>query len=802
MRFFIPLLGLLTLVFISCLPPAPDYPYKSPAQIKAEGKVWSDKLAAYIERWLDGQVPAQIPDSLIPPGITECKNFYLKRPEEVTPNEAWATRIAREVNFDSIRIGIPDPNVTYLLFGPSLAPFGHTMIVEGEYPHARFFSAQISPSLDGVVYMPQRIYGAAEVSIADADIPPLPGNVNPYLPGANRNAPNRKYRMTFPLAIGDPVALNGNAFKPLYRGAGNGRVGGLITYQGAWGFVDIAGNDIPGGGEWNVGNFWIRIYGPDRNKGVFGGVPLPKVWFQTPSGEAYFLGADFSGVLDKANRSVPARISNTATGPQQHAGTGWYKSFGILRSILGGVCRLYEWNSPDSIRRVQAIDLGVTGRGEGQAPPGNYEPHATTNNYANYLGRGLSIQKGQVAVLVGKMPTFPRTRNGEATMTTAECRYWSICGYDYDAFSPAVTGCVNDVMDDEVLLDNDRNYLIVYSRADDRPANATPGNKVTWVNWGPTADLGLTLRWVTVGPEWECPQAPHEINLDWATCDYAGSRYDSTLIGLNNHKGFMGCFLPRVVLLQKAEFEALGSDLSAAHFPAAIDSFDRPSANEASFKPATASSVSGNTNPSNAFDHNVTTNWTSAFGAGPHWLIADLGTTTKINAVKINWETLGAGTQYQLHYSNDGFNWTTFFTETVGDGGMDLIKNRDVNARYIRLWVQSTQLGYCDLRELEVFSNQMPCLLTSSTDSPVSEAIKARAFPNPCNTVVYIDCTYANPQGIVKVFDAKGQLIHLIKGIMPKMAIDTRRYAPGAYFACIEQPGGQKAVANFMVQRE
>jgi hypothetical protein len=52
----------------SLLPPVPPYPFESPGSVNAEAKQISDRLAVFIDRWLNGDGPAEIPAELVPPG--------------------------------------------------------------------------------------------------------------------------------------------------------------------------------------------------------------------------------------------------------------------------------------------------------------------------------------------------------------------------------------------------------------------------------------------------------------------------------------------------------------------------------------------------------------------------------------------------------------------------------------------------------------------------------------------------------------------------------------------------------------
>jgi hypothetical protein len=124
-------------------------------------------------------------------------------------------------------------------------------------------------------------------------------------------------------------------------------------------------------------------------------------------------------------------------------------------------------------------------------------------------------------------------------------------------------------------------------------------------------------------------------------------------------------------------------------------------------KPATASSVEtengqqGTLGPDRATDGNTSTRWASRF-SDPQWISVDLGTPTPVNRVVLRWEAAYA-TAYQIQFSGDGTNWTTAFSTTTGDGGVDDI-TVDATARYVRMHgtQRNTQWGY-SLWEFEIY---------------------------------------------------------------------------------------------------
>lgn len=127
--------------------------------------------------------------------------------------------------------------------------------------------------------------------------------------------------------------------------------------------------------------------------------------------------------------------------------------------------------------------------------------------------------------------------------------------------------------------------------------------------------------------------------------------------------------------------------------------------NIAQGKTATASSVLGGNTAPMAVDGNATgTRWESPHGVDPQWLQIDLGSVQNICRVKLTWEPAYA-TAYQIQVSNDATNWTTIYSTTTGDGGVDDLVGLTGTGRYIRMYgtVRATQYGY-SLWEVEVYA--------------------------------------------------------------------------------------------------
>ncbi|WP_435822250.1 discoidin domain-containing protein [Actinacidiphila alni] len=121
-------------------------------------------------------------------------------------------------------------------------------------------------------------------------------------------------------------------------------------------------------------------------------------------------------------------------------------------------------------------------------------------------------------------------------------------------------------------------------------------------------------------------------------------------------------------------------------------------------KTATASSTeNGGTPASAAVDGNTGTRWSSA-AADPQWLQVDLGSTSTISSVALNWETAYAKS-FKIQTSANGTDWTDAYSTTTGTGGNQTLA---VNAsgRYVRMYgtVRATQYGY-SLWEFQVYGS-------------------------------------------------------------------------------------------------
>ena len=121
-------------------------------------------------------------------------------------------------------------------------------------------------------------------------------------------------------------------------------------------------------------------------------------------------------------------------------------------------------------------------------------------------------------------------------------------------------------------------------------------------------------------------------------------------------------------------------------------------------QPATASSTENAGTPaSDAVDGNTGTRWSSAF-SDPQWLQVDLGATSTITQVVLNWETAYA-TAFQIQTSSDASNWTTIYSTTTSTGGVQTL-NVSGSGRYVRMYGTARATGYgYSLWEFQVYGS-------------------------------------------------------------------------------------------------
>lgn len=136
-------------------------------------------------------------------------------------------------------------------------------------------------------------------------------------------------------------------------------------------------------------------------------------------------------------------------------------------------------------------------------------------------------------------------------------------------------------------------------------------------------------------------------------------------------------------------------------------------------KPVQTSSTLGSYVPNNAVDELMKTYWSATTGDKGEWFQTDLGNTSTVNAIQINYadqdvadDRLGKFTdqyhQYKLYYSLDGKKWTLLVDKSANktDIPHEYVQlDKPVKARYIKLENIHMPTGKFALSGFRVFGN-------------------------------------------------------------------------------------------------
>ncbi|WP_443048308.1 discoidin domain-containing protein [Streptomyces sp. H39-C1] len=149
-------------------------------------------------------------------------------------------------------------------------------------------------------------------------------------------------------------------------------------------------------------------------------------------------------------------------------------------------------------------------------------------------------------------------------------------------------------------------------------------------------------------------------------------------------------------------------------------------------KTVTASSVEGAGTPASAaVDGDGTTRWASAW-ADPQWLQVDLGASSNISKIVLNWEN--AAKAYKIQVSDDATNWADVYSTSTGVGGTETL-NVTGTGRYVRMYgtARSNGYGYA-LWEFQVYGTSGTTSTPTPTPTP-TETPTPTTPPGNWNTV-------------------------------------------------------------------
>jgi hypothetical protein len=354
-------------------------------------------------------------------------------------------------------------------------------------------------------------------------IAPDPGSTNPFVVGNNRLAEPRDYTISI-VAQDPPKDAKERMPNTLYAGTDGGELQMVMRI-----YLSDQGRDGAGWGPWATGTLQRGL--PTLEGTLADGMKL--------EGEAAV--AAF-GRPTKGGTSQPftakqweAMVNDKGNDPALTPATAparkvprWEKYWTIPYSIVGA------FKTPDEQAKI----------------PFSGPMDAGGDAETQYMLVQLSRIFGPVFVTRGKLPSFPNTYEGAAgqgleVMPDAQTQYFSIVSCEAAPSGQIVDGLI----DMQIPVDKDGNYTIVYSRVEDRPANATPENGVAWIEWSPRGegiegpgnrtDFGmLMLRIMAPSADW--PESPANVTKP------------------GDEEKVMGAYYPRGEYTTKEAFEALG----------------------------------------------------------------------------------------------------------------------------------------------------------------------------------------------------------------------------------------------------
>jgi len=334
--------------------------------------------------------------------------------------------------FDPVTINVayPDQSAVYWV-GAYVGIPGTRLRIQGEFPHARYMSFNVyDPALRPLD------------AIADAELVPADGHVNPFLAGAARDGARRSY--TAFIEFGPrPQRHEDRAPNTIYTGTGQD------------GSPNVAGT------------FLYRVYIPDRGRNETGGAGLPTVTLQAKNGgpaprsicsnlSKPPLLTELHELIENSDAEIPLIGNRPQPTPV------WRKFTNFLYSI-----------APNELTRV----LGGSG--------GFF-----SNLHNEYVSASVSREFGKVVTTRMRAPNFADTRGGTLTMPSgAQLRYFSLC--QNHSLTQRYIACRAD---DQTVVDRDGFMTYVMSTPAQRPATATSSCGVTWIPWGPFREGGLIYR--------------------------------------------------------------------------------------------------------------------------------------------------------------------------------------------------------------------------------------------------------------------------------------------------------------------
>ena len=399
----------------------------------------------------------------------------------------------------AFNIAYPDAHAVYWA-AYFRRPAGSTLLLHGEYPHARYMSL--------VTY---NAAGAILDGVNDEMINPNIGSVNPFRSGEPLGATNRSYTVEVK-AEKRPASL------PTSHLAEEPARNYVYAYA-------PANEETAPSGKYNTELVVLRVYVPDKGQPITGGVPLPEPELKLSNGEV-LTGQALCNATDAQSRTrheegLPTRISEPSSlllnkeiwhalsKPQelkeacnvaaQQVATCPLPKNPFVSSELIQTPKTVEdpaaypaketevWRGQFTRKYLLQTWTGDSAQGAESNPVkeggGGFFPNIDNNYERDVLSRTF----GKVVVATGKLPTSPETYENTGNWPNTkevQDRYTSYCMNE----SPRSTKVMDCLYDEEIPTNENREFTIAISRSGDRPKDAVPFCGVAWMGWSTEGD--------------------------------------------------------------------------------------------------------------------------------------------------------------------------------------------------------------------------------------------------------------------------------------------------------------------------
>jgi beta-glucanase (GH16 family) len=145
-------------------------------------------------------------------------------------------------------------------------------------------------------------------------------------------------------------------------------------------------------------------------------------------------------------------------------------------------------------------------------------------------------------------------------------------------------------------------------------------------------------------------------------------------------------------------------------------------------KPATASSVQTGNTAANGNDGSTTTRWAAVDGTFPQWWRVDLGASSSLSQVAINWFMSSSRSyKYKIEVSSDGTNFTTAVDKSGNTAMGDTTDNLSTSGRYVRITVTGSSAGFASFYECKVLGGGAASTPTPTT--PPTAVLLSQGHP-------------------------------------------------------------------------